>query len=261
MIKLSTLITLCSTPSVDEVDLIVLDGQSNNKGVGNVALLPENLIGQIPNQYIWWNDEFQLLEAGVNQMGYSLSFGGASVTTVFGPEMQFAYRRSQAGNTTYFVKVGMGGRTLQESEANPDFSELSVGDLHDDMVARVTDAITFLQNQGKTVNVLKFFWYQGESDGNSSGTAGNYETNLTNKIAAIRNDLSMPNLTIAITRLSDEQSDVTNLSTIQNAQDNVFANISNLQLLNTNSIEYDGDNLHCTEQGYYELGDLYYDNL
>ena len=241
------------------VDLVILDGQSNNKGKGLVSELPSRLTGQISKQYIWHNGGFEALEAGVNQTGYALTAGGSEDLSEFGPELEFAYNRSIRGQSTYIVKVGRGGKRLIETAGDVDFSENSTGELHDNMVTTVLTAIAYLESQGNKVNVMGYFWTQGEADGSVDEiTADAYETNLINKINAVRSDLSLPNLKFYISKLSSEQTNVTYLDTIRTAQVAVNSAVSNTEIISTDIFEVGDDNLHFTTNGQISLGGAFY---
>lgn len=243
----------------NDVDVYIMDGQSNNKGKGEVSELPARLQGPLLNQYIWHENDFEILEDGQNQVGYALTSAGGFDYSEFGAEMEFAYQRKQENKTSYIVKVGRGGTYLAQ-KAGDDHSELSSNELHDRMLSLVSDAITNLQNAGKTPIIKAYFWMQGEWDGLNTTDADNYEINLTNKIAAVRSDLSLPNLPVIIGRLSVNQTGVPERSTIRTAQDNVNTDVDNTSLIDTDSYTM-LDTLHFDTDGQISLGLALYNNI
>lgn len=168
----------------------------------------------------------------------------------FGPELSTGETISNAlgGEQVAEVKFAVNGTNLY-SQWNPS----TPGGLYSQMVAQVQTALADLpvQQPGVTGKVAGFFWMQGESD--VGRTTAQYQTDLTNFIAAVRAQFGDPNLPF-IFGLINDAGPGTDL--IRQAQENVAATVSNAILVDTDGYPRDtpGDDIHFNTQGTIDLG-------
>lgn len=141
--------------------LHALAGQSNAEGQDNpyVSDLPAELKLPIQNGYIWYNNEFQTLQAGVNSKAISSSFHGSEIT--------FANTISQARGVCYMVKYTVGGTSL-ENQWNPSLP-FSVypdnGYLYHGLKLHIEQCIFMAgDTTGLSLELKYINWYQGEYD-------------------------------------------------------------------------------------------------
>lgn len=134
----------------------ILRGQSNTDGRGQVVNLPPNLQGPIPNSLVWWNDEWQPLEAGAN----------ASLTLEVGFIINLAYvlNQSEPDVTHYFNIYAVGG-------TNIDYWSYPSGQGYLDGISSYQSAFLSMTD----FEVQGFYWLQGESDGLTEPLANSYQ--------------------------------------------------------------------------------------
>jgi carbohydrate esterase-like sialic acid-specific acetylesterase len=101
----------------------------------------------------------------------------------------------------------------------------------------------------------------GEYDSRNSGFASAYETNLTNFINGVRAISGLSSLPVIIVRLNTEMITApvnpgTFGATIQTAQDNVVAALTNCYIVNPDGCQMQSDKTHYTVQGEHDLTDL-----
>jgi len=94
----------------------------------------------------------------------------------------------------------------------------------------------------QTLNLQGLFWMQGEADGFGKKSSQYYYKNLKRFMQDLRVTLKHKNLPIIIGRLSNQQTAVTHLKTIQKAQ-NKAGTLKNTAIANLNNIPC-SDNLH-----------------
>ena len=133
-----------------------LVGQSNTDGRGELSGLPVELQGVIPNCLVWWNDEWQPLEAGVN----------ASLALKVGFIINFAYLIQEANpNETHYFHIAAVGGTNIDYWSYPS----GVGYINGfNSYRKAYLSLPDFKLQG-------FWWLQGESDGLTEPLALAYE--------------------------------------------------------------------------------------
>lgn len=213
-------------PILFNPNLILIAGQSNTGSV-LAGDAPSDLVGDIPGANIYnfhvpaW-EQYNLANNG-------RCFPGQAANGLYGVEarlmklLQEHYLEDQ-----YCIKFGLGGTGLYETGIDEDWSELSTGELFDDLVAHYLAAKAAIPG-GDTRYPRAFIWIQGETDaGNATKTAA-YETNLRNVIAAFRTDMSAAGMHFIIVRLGDLQTaiDPTRKATVRAAQATVAAETNN----------------------------------
>lgn len=257
-------------PSSSPAWVIYMDGQSNNLGRGLITDLPAHL--KLPlnavntgggNVYIWANRRWQILEAGVNQMGYALYSNGAlDHSTDHGAEMELGYRLANTyKKDIYIIKAGRGGRPLHANTTIEDFHPDTSGELHNYFKNIVTDAHNNLLANNLSPVPKGWFWMQGEYDCRDGQTeaANAYNTNLTAKISAVRTFLNTTQLPAILGRInSNIPRNAQLIPIVQNAQVNVTTADSYAEYINTDTFALLADGLHFSSTGQISLGNQYF---
>jgi hypothetical protein len=169
----------------------------------------------------------------------------------FGPELTAPMTISNAHTSRTVAAVKF---AVNATDLNGDWNVNNVNGLYPQMLARVNDALTKLPQQqgGTTGYVAGFFWMQGESDAGVASWASNYQTNLTNLIARVRQDFGDPDLPFVLGQINNAGA-FTN--TVRTAQSNVAASVLFTALTLTDDLpRVPGDTVHFTTQGTYDLG-------
>lgn len=193
-------------PDTNHFDVYLVGGQSNMDGRGNNSDLTGNKsFWNQPQSNVWiyyanpvnqqptnptYNTGWQTL-----QPGFSVppSFSGALPSSRFGPELSFAKAITDANpnRRVALIKVTQGGTSLS-SDWKP-----STGYMYATLTNMAGIALQHLTSAANTYTVRGMIWHQGESDSSGSALA-NYETNMTQFIAAIRRDLGIANLPFVV---------------------------------------------------------------
>ncbi|HUI06165.1 MAG TPA: autotransporter-associated beta strand repeat-containing protein [Verrucomicrobiae bacterium] len=207
-------------------DVYLLAGQSNMDGQGLTNDLtagfavwnqPQtNVLIYYSNHYLTnYTASWQTLKPGWS----SSSDGSTLVSTQFGPELSIGYVLATANPARHIalVKISKGGTSI-ENNWKPG----------KDMYANLTNAVPLalqsLAAGGNTYTVRGLLWHQGEAD---YGETHDYYLNLlTNFIAAVRHDLSLPSLPFVIGEISRDNPNP-NYQIIRQAQYDASQMISN----------------------------------
>jgi hypothetical protein len=227
-------------------------GQSNmdradelaNLTAGQAALYNNGPIsianGYDANCYVWWNDEWQLLEAGVN----GVNFGSGGEIPYFGPIYPFAVAESAKypGEDLFFVMNAVPGTNLELNWSSPG------GNQWINFKTKYEQAISQLI----VTTHMPVYWGQGEADSQVLSYANNYETNEDDFMIAF---FTAYNTIDAIVMQINDNASYAYKSTVRTAKSNnltngnygvsgALINIDDLPLLdgahlnNTNSITF-----------------------
>lgn len=235
--------------------LIIMDGQSNNGGQGNINDLPSYLTSHISNfSRIYYNSQDQVLTVGANNNGQMLDTNGDPWYTGYhGSELELAYRLNKAypNRFIYFVKTGQGGRPLGQDAGIEDFYPTSSSQLHQIMLDNVDAYLTLLS---KTIDGFEvwYVWMQGEYDCRTEEDvkANAYKINLTAKITAVRTDLGNQNIKFIINVINSSiDRDTSLISIVRQAQIDVANNTENVYYQLSEDWPDKGDNLHFNSEG------------
>lgn len=255
-----TSVNRATSSPVKNALLFYMDGQSNTTGRAPVADIsatysylrqPINAANTGGgNAYIWSFDNWEILEAGVNQAGYATDGGGTIDNTRHGTELNFAYQAAKYYNKDiYIIKVGRGGTPLRKSEGL-DHNVNSVDELHESYKNISTAAQQALINLNISFEKVGWIWNQGESDGNVSS----YETDLNNKISAVRTFETSTSLLAIIARAQQA------LEGVRVAQVTVADGDENAEWVNQDGLARI-DSSHFTSDGYNIIGQRYLNAL
>lgn len=184
--------------------VILMAGQSNMVGYGRnseLPLLDPSLVDARDDVYaraiIHPNKDLGALAPGYGQRN-----------SAFGPELAFGHVLGDTlDEPVYLYKAAQGGTTL----ANPDhWMPLSEGGNDNNLYDRMmTGFDTFLSedlaDQGIDYEIAGVVWFQGYND--TFGTEDEYEDNLRQFMAAVRDDLDKPQLPFVIAQINDVRGD------------------------------------------------------
>ena len=205
--------------------LVLVFGQSNTDGRGEVVNLPSEMKGKIPNSYVWWNNEWQPLEAGVN----------ASATLQVGYIISFAYNWYLADPFTnhYFVINAVGGTAISYwQDGSGGYNELYDRFYRAIAVEPLGYDLKFMLN------------YQGETDGENETLSLAYKVAEQNLVATYKSKFGdVPYI------LSNIGSDVTYSENVRIAKTENHNEGITQGLAETDDLPLLPDNLHLTAAG------------
>ena len=196
-----------STPVGNEhFDVYLVGGQSNMDGRGNtsdlvgakafwnqpqtnVQIYYANPVNEQPTNPTY-NSGWQIFKPG---FCVPPGFSGPLPSPRFGPALSFAKTISDTtpNRRIALIKVTQGGTSLS-SDWKP-----ASGYMYATFTNIVHLALNELTNAGHSYTIRGMIWHQGESDSSGSALA-NYETNMTQLIAAVRRDVGITNLPFVV---------------------------------------------------------------
>jgi hypothetical protein len=147
----------------------IIEGQSNAVGSYTGAPSESYLLGPIPGVYIWFNNQWQLLQNGVNTQGYQ--------TNDHGSELMLGYLAQKHFNKdVYIIKNSVGGTTINYFLNNTTY------DTNENL------AVNNLIATGKNPKVVAIHWNQGEAD--SGNLTNTYATELRSLVNQKRTNIA-----------------------------------------------------------------------
>jgi hypothetical protein len=250
------------TAKAEVVPVIILAGQSNMEGRGNVNDLTSPYTSQ-PTNYIYYNNplcctntSFQTIDAYRTTMSLNA-----------GMEYSLAYSYSTyKSQPVYLIKTAQGATTLANSG-----DWRNGGTLRNQLYSNINAALSALVSAGKTPQIISFVWYQGETDAINNVSTSAYETALNELIADFRSQsfnsyFITTNVNIQVCRISNNWVDQTPSATpdlIRAAQLNVATTATNVTLVNTDDATDNGgtDDIHKNMAGEVLIGNRVYNNI
>ena len=231
---------------VGAVPVFVFAGQSNAVGVNNISELTAAQLAAQPNVLYYGPNETGNAWSALTPCSNSPNVGGS-----FGAEISTGLTISNALGRALVaeVKYAVGATNLYD-QWNP----ARVGNLYDNMVARVNRSLVDLQALGHTGYVAGFFWMQGESDAMSDDFRDDYATNLTNLIASVRADFGNPKLLFVFGQIIDF--DPPDSNAVRAQQQAVADSVANTAFILTDDLPHH-DFIHFSGQGIYTLGERF----
>lgn len=165
--------------------LIFFGGQSNASSGNSANSLPESLKVPLEGIFIWnqLTQQFEQYQAGVNSNTLQcINFSSSA----FGSELKMAINyRNLTGKNVYIVKHAYGGIPFFQRTAY-DYNSESVNEGCDHIVTQLNNAINWLHTNQVPFAFKNFVWIHGEQDGNNLSGAANYNANLENFLAKIK---------------------------------------------------------------------------
>jgi len=228
--------------SATNYDVYILAGQSNMDGRGDT--------NQLTGAFSFWNQpqtnvliyyknhfatnyipSWQTLKPGFSE-------DNGVLTNTFGPELSIGYILAKAapGRNIALIKVSHTGSDLY-AMWNPDLPiGATAGVMYQDLTNGVPAALQALTSNGHTYTVRGMLWHQGEAD---TTATNDYQTELTNFIAAVRRDLNLPNLPFVIGELNRDNP-APGFALIRQAQYNASQIASNAYFVTSMNLHSDG---------------------
>ncbi|HEX6851450.1 MAG TPA: sialate O-acetylesterase [Candidatus Polarisedimenticolaceae bacterium] len=234
-----------ATGSIDEIgvgEVFLAGGQSNMSGYSGSLVGAETPIDEVHlfgNDYVW-KRAVEPMDDGVDQVDL-VSFESPAATIL----LRFAKEIHQTlGMPVAIIPGPLGGTNLfsqwQRDAADPD----NRGTLYGSLLHR-----GLVQELGTPPR--GYLWYQGESDVGRT----DYETNLKQLIAQIRQDLNAPDLWFGIVQLATNQltSDLEAWVDLQEQQKRVAETTANTVI--TAAVDQPrADTIHLNVEGYKVVG-------
>jgi len=243
ILLMALLSVFCAADDIAEpnqvVKVYILAGQSNMDGRAPNAEFPPELQVNRPDIPIYFIDEWLDLQLGLNTRnpgnlsGPEITFGRSVLEKNKGKKIALIKSSKGASSLYYSWKPGTGPQWL-------------------DLVEDVTDGMATLCQDCNPV-IVGFIWMQGENDTLDQSNAQAYEQNLTDFIAAVRTEFSVPNLPFVIGQISEGPT-LTYGAIVRQAQLNVSQNVPDTALVITSDLALQADNVHYDTNGVIELG-------
>ena len=186
------------------VDVVLLGGQSNMQGIGQISALPPADRAPIPGAYFFIGNTFEALVPGKTKT--------STRSGELGPEIGFARTMTQAGHPVYLIKYHASGMPLHYGwnrnkwEGGPpapgrvnfypgtDANDPATGKLYRAMRQHFQRGLAALEAQGHTPVVRGFLWMQGEQDAKHETSATTYAASLKQLRDRLASDLKTDSL-------------------------------------------------------------------
>ncbi|MCH7229101.1 Ig-like domain-containing protein, partial [Haloferula sp. A504] len=234
-----------TSAQAEHYKVFLLGGQSNMTGNGpKTSDLTEAQKAPQDDVWIYGGTDESASKLGPLQPGFGSSYG---------PEISFG--RAIADGRPYedfaLIKFSKGGTHLY-GDWDP-----TTGYAYNRLKTTVGFGLEALTKAGHTYEVVGMLWTQGERDAANGRTTAEYEADLNEFIADIRARYGA-DVAFFISRLSILQTGrEPGLHDIRAAQDNVAAADPNAYLIDTDSFDISGDNIHFTGTGLVALGNAF----
>ena len=171
--------------------VILLGGQSNASGCSKDEYLKENVSAEKYEEYQNGYDNVYInyFASSSNESRGFVKSGSkqGEAGGYFGPELGLAETLNELypDETFFIIKWAWGGTNLFEQWLSPS-SKGKTGDLYKHFVKYVEASMEYLVSKNYDVKIEGMCWMQGESDSFTEENATDYELNLNNFIADIR---------------------------------------------------------------------------
>ena len=167
----------------------LLLGQSFIDGVsGDLPSVQAGYNGLTINNRVLTNTGFECMNQATNNNQYPNRNNGFSIEFYMKDIADFL------GRDIYIVKNAIGGTPLGLDGSNIDWNTASIGELYDTTLTAISNAITWMNDRGKTARFEGVIWWQGEQDSKILSFANAYETNSINFFDGLKTATANPNL-------------------------------------------------------------------
>lgn len=228
-------------------DVYILLGQSNALGQGVIGETTTPYNAKTYKGYVAQHYNIEPIDPP-NYNTYYPSFS----LDYFGLENSFVNNISTTDKRILFIKYAVGGSVLSTHYPAGSWNP-SVGTIYTNAVNHIDSIITFMINNHISYNLKGFMWFQGEADGTNATYAGNYQTNESSLITALR--AKYGNLPFYSMTIHDYTGGVvTEALTINAAKTSNSSAISDYHLINTLDLTWKSDSLHLSTSGIINLG-------
>ena len=269
MVFVSALLICCSAhaqiQSGLEYDVYFLAGQSNASGRGDASQIPAGspLAAPQTDVQFYWRKTLVTTNGNLTQntfiplqvdSGHGRNNPG-SFPVEFGPELGMGRALADLfpDRNILIIKYGHGGSNLHSDWADG-------GVRYNTFISTVNDALADITDAGATFQLKGTAWVQGEADAGNATNAGNYQTNLTDLIARIRNDVfAGAEAPFVLSRLSDNQYSSVggNVGTVRTAQVQTADALENVEWVDADDAAFSTytGTVHFNANGITNLGD------
>jgi hypothetical protein len=233
----------------DVVHVIVMAGQSNMVGAGNVDLLPEHLqpwaeaMPEIPYRQ-WLNGS----EYG--PLGWTDHLRPRGV--LIGPEMSFGHRIAAArpNESVAILKVAYNGTNLG-CDWNPDGCGYY---LYHTLSTIIEDWMEDLESTGVHCRLAGVVWVQGESDSRSDWASNSYFHNIQEFVRNLRIDTHRATLPFVLVRVHPRASAYQYGPQVRAAMRDLAAIDTAIDSVGISDLALKSDNVHLTGESMVRVG-------
>lgn len=258
----------------NEVQVILLAGQSNMAGAGNYTALNASVKERVANVA----ERVLISNSGgiPTPLSFYISKGHKEkygFEEAFGPELMIGVTLAENNPNTDFllIKRAQGGTALYGAW-NPDWTAGKAMEVEAEGFKRnlklyslflkdIKENLERIKKEGKTYKVIGMFWEQGENDAAKEVSALSYENNLVKLINGIRTELKQKDLPFVLGQINSHYGKFPEgPETVRTAQVQVTTVLNNVRVIKTTAnAPYDdfpkhSDNVHYNEIGQFRLG-------
>lgn len=247
---LSLLITAFSAERLhaENIDLLVLAGQSNMQGVqGDAAQYPADPKGYDQKiKFYWVTPGFS---SSQGQWTHLQPQGGCFAQGHFGPEITLARLLAANGHDLAVFKYSQSGTSLASDWKTP-----GLKGMYDQMVVELKQALSLLEARGHKINFLAFIWIQGESDAPTREWAETYGAHLKLLLDHFRNKVAGNTKLPIILGVDEQHPQVVAFPQVVQHQQKLAATEQNIIFSSMLGLEK-ADNTHLTPKGLEKHGE------
>lgn len=249
----------------NEVDVLIIAGQSNCLGAVNVSQMPAKYQGPRDKVQIWfegWQNDptygrFVPIEPTRNttQRAYT-SPGNGSIVIGWGFEQECSMLMQLRENKrVYVIKNPINGARIVRWSNGQD------GRIN--LTRYLQEAITWFKVRGIVPNFRGFAWIQGESDAEDGMSTATYQGHLEALIDHVRGiDPLLSTVRVIMSKLNFQTGIISNRDAINQAYTNVLSSRTNCVLMDGSTISATShDNLHYNAASIETMGGLLYTHL
>lgn len=232
----------------EDIDLIVLAGQSNMQGwQGDAESYPADPKGIDKKVRFYWVTPGFSSSAG--RWTCLQPQGGRFPKGHFGPEVALARRLAESGVNLAVFKYSRGSTSLAG-----DWKAPNQNGMYDQMIAALKRALILLQKDGHRVSFKAFIWIQGESDAQTKDLADGYEHRLKLLIDDFRKNAAKNDKLPVILGVDEQHPLVKRFPQVIDAQKKL-AGEPNIAFTSMIGLEK-ADSTHLTPKGLEQHGNL-----
>jgi len=288
-LSLIPFVLICQQKETDTFRLFFLGGQSNMEGHGLIAELPDSLLAENKNIWIFHGNpvpdednngglgKWDILKPG-NGAGFSSDGMNNHLSEEFGPELSFGKRLQELypNDKIALIKYARGGSSIDSAMAREygsweiDFKGTNGLNQFDHFLTTLNGAFADGDIDGNGVDDILIpqgiVWMQGESDALNEQTALRYFDNLKRLMDLIRASFRTDNLPVVIGKISDSYAEADGKvwdygELVQYAQEKYAANDANATIVRSTMYYNYSDPYHYNSKGYIDLGKRFADAI
>lgn len=279
------LIGICQQTEKDSIRLFYLGGQSNMDGFGKNAELPDSILSNLNNVWIFHGnpapDEDE--NGGLGKWakltpghGWEFSSDGKEnkLSTFFGPELSFAKKLQEyyPNEKIAIIKYSRGGISIDSVAAGrygslePDYRGNNGINQYDHLLRTIRSALDVkdIDNEGTEDYLIPsgIIWMQGESDAYREEVAVRYFDNLKRLMDLVRAALHQDDLPVVVGKISDSGNNKVGKvyrygELVQFAQEKYARTDQNATIVRSTQHYNYNDSWHYNTSGYIDLGEKF----